>query len=71
MGLIVFSYFSTSDSIDFRLPAHLLTGYELLYFLPFSCTCACIFNDDPSEFVCAQSPYKMRGLLLGYVVFLK
>ncbi len=22
------------------------------------------------EFVCAQSPYKMRGLLLGYVVFL-
>ncbi len=53
----------------FVYPAHLSTGYRLLYSVPLSGVFVFIIMTF-LEFVCAQSPYKMRGLLLGYVVFL-
>ncbi len=41
--------------------------YSLIYSVPLCCTFVFLLT-TLLEFVCAQSPYKMRGLLLGYAV---
>ncbi len=43
--------------------------YRLIYSVPLCCLFVHLLA-TLLEFVCAQSPYKMRGLLLGYAVFL-
>ncbi len=43
--------------------------FSFTYFVPLVCIFAFLLA-NLLEFACAQSPYKMRGLLLGYVLFM-
>ncbi len=49
-------------------PKYFSPWYNLIYSTPYCCLFIFLLN-SLMEFVCAQSPYKMRGLLRGYVVF--
>ncbi len=53
----------------FSCSLHLSPLSDIVYSVVFSCIVVFLLTSI-LEFVCAQSPYKMRGLLFGYVLLL-
>ncbi len=67
--LFVFNSIKLIMTVSFFYLEYFSQWYTLVYSVPLSCVFVFLLN-DVLEFVCAQAPYKMRGLLLGYVIFL-
>ncbi len=67
--LFIFNSIKLIIAVSFFYLEHFSQWYSLVYSVPLCCVFVFLLN-DVLEFVCAQAPYKMRGLLLGYVIFL-
>ncbi len=67
--LFIFNSIKLVTAVCFFYLEHFSQWYSLVYSVPLSCVFVFLLN-DVLEFVCAQAPYKMRGLLLGYVILL-